>query len=195
MLKTSCGLILGSNSPRRKALLQGLGLDFEVKTFDTNENFDAATEVTKVAELLAIRKVKPFQNHVYKNHCVITADTIVIHNNVIYNKPLNEQEAIYMLNQLQNNVHTVITGVAILLKGTLYAFSTATSVSFYPLSKNEILYYINNHKPFDKAGSYGIQEWLGYAKIKNINGCFYNVMGLPTSKLYEKLKSLQFILD
>lgn len=182
-------IILGSQSPRRKSLLEGMGLPFTVEVIPTDEAFDASAPPDIIATSIAVKKGSCFIERVSNGEfLVITADTIVSINNRILNKPSDKNEALEMLNELNGNMHTVYTGVCITSDVGQESFVSATNVYFNQLSKSELEYYIDNFKPYDKAGSYGVQEWIGYVGIKKMEGCFFNVMGLPLNDLYKKLK-------
>ncbi len=181
-------IILASQSPRRYELLKGLGLDFDVLTSkDTDESFPDDMNTDKIPVYIAEKKAKTFENFIDEKTILITADTIVCLNGRILNKPSKRKEAENMLRQLSGNSHVVITGVCIKSLQNKRCFSSRTIVYFNDLSTFEIDYYIDKYKPYDKAGAYGIQEWIGYIGIKNIEGSYYNVMGLPVQKLYEEL--------
>jgi len=181
-------IILASQSPRRHNLLKGIGLDFDILTSEeADESFPPDMKTDKVPEYLAKGKAKIFEKFIDKKTILITADTIVILNGQILNKPTNRIEAETMLGLLSGNSHIVITGVCIKSKQKEKCFSAQTTVYFDDLNKEEIEYYIDKYKPFDKAGAYGIQEWIGYIGIKKIEGSYFNVMGLPVQKLYEEL--------
>ncbi len=181
-------IILASQSPRRYELLKGLGLDFDVLTSkDTDESFPDDMSTDKVPVYIAEKKAKTFENFIDEKTILITADTIVSLNGRILNKPSKRKEAENMLRQLSGNSHVVITGVCIKSLQNKRCFSSRTIVYFNDLSTFEIDYYIDKFKPYDKAGGYGIQEWIGYIGIKNIEGSYYNVMGLPVQRLYEEL--------
>jgi septum formation protein len=182
-------IILASQSPRRHHLLKSIGLEFDILSgIETDESFPADMAVDKVPLYLAKKKAETFQSFVDEKTILITADTIVSFGNDILNKPQNSEDAIKMLKILSGNKHTVITGVCITAKNKQKLFNAFTDVFFDNLNDEEIKYYINNFKPFDKAGAYGIQEWIGYIGIKKIEGSYFNVMGLPVQKLYEELK-------
>lgn len=136
------------------------------------------------------KKAKHFAHSIQKNELLITADTIVILNDQVLNKPNDREEAIEMLQKLSSNKHTVLTGVCLLLNNQYHTFYSTTDVYFKKLSASEIEYYVETYKPFDKAGAYGIQEWIGYIGIERINGSYFNVMGLPLQRLYEELKKI-----
>ena len=183
-------LILGSGSPRRKELLAGLGFEFEVRTKDTDESFSNEMSVEEVPTYLAKKKALALLPDLKENELVISADTVVILNNEILGKPESKEQAIEMLKRLSNQQHTVITGVCFLNNQIERVFSDRTEVTFGELSSEEIEHYIDTHKPYDKAGSYGVQEWLGYAKVSHMNGTYTNVMGFPTNKVYAVLKEI-----
>lgn len=182
-------IILASKSPRRYELLKSLDIEFETFVIDgIDENYPTNIPTTDVALYLAKRKAKAYKEHIDTDTVLITADTIVKYKNEILNKPQNKSEAIEMLKKLSGKKHKVITGVCISSKFKQKCFKSSTKVYFKNLSNIEINYYINNYKPFDKAGSYGIQEWIGFIAIGKIKGSFYNVMGLPVQKLYKELQ-------
>ncbi|MDD3878257.1 MAG: Maf family nucleotide pyrophosphatase [Bacteroidales bacterium] len=181
-------IILGSNSPRRHFLLKGLDLKFDVIVPDIDEVFPENLKADEICKYLSIKKSEALEKHLDKNTIIITADTIVWLNNKLINKPINFDDAFKMLQQLSNNIHEVYTGVTIKSINKTITFTAKSKVHFNKLDNNEINYYLKKYQPFDKAGSYGIQEWIGYIGIKKIEGSFYNVMGLPVSKLYNKLK-------
>jgi septum formation protein len=185
-------IILASNSPRRKQLLNQLGVKFEVITQpDINEDFPEDMIPEKAAIYLAEHKASQFDAEIDENTIVITADTIVVYKEKILNKPINFDHAQEMLNMLSGEKHTVITGVCLKSKENLVSFYSKTDVYFKKLDKIETDYYIYNFKPFDKAGAYGIQEWIGLACITGIEGSYFNVMGLPVDMLYEYLKKIE----
>lgn len=179
-------LILGSNSPRRKEILSQAGFDFEVEVRETNEDFSSELDLDKVPEFLALNKALEFQDDI-NGRLILTADTVVISENRILNKPQNYQEAVEMLELLSNNEHKVVTGVCILGDEIQKVFSDIALVKFNKLSHQEIDYYIRTCKPFDKAGSYGVQDFIGMIGIPKINGSFYTVMGLPIHLIYKNL--------
>jgi septum formation protein len=182
-------IILGSQSPRRKQLLEGMGIEFEVKIIPTDESFDTTKAPVDIASSIAIAKATCFKDLVSDGkHLVITADTIVSIDHTILNKPTDTEDAVRMIKMLSGNKHKVYTGVCIATHEGLDFFVEGTDVYFNELTEKEIRYYIETCKPFDKAGSYGVQEWIGYVGIKKIEGCFFNVMGLPVNELYKRLK-------
>lgn len=182
-------IFLASGSPRRQELLKGLDIDFEVYVKkDIDEDFPEDMDSLIIPVFLAEKKASVYADMLVGNQLIITADTIVSIDNHVLNKPGSVEEAIAMLQKLSGNKHTVITGVCIKTKDKSISFSATTDVWFCPLSDEEIQNYVANYKPFDKAGAYGIQEWLGYAGIERIEGSYFNVMGLPSHRLYEELK-------
>jgi len=182
-------IILASNSPRRKELLQEIISIFRIDSKAVEEIYPNNLEGSEVATYLSQLKSKPFQPN--ENELIITADTIVIIDGIILGKPKTPEEALNMLTLLSGKKHEVITGVTIRTKDKELSFYDVTKVEFYELNPNEIKYYVKEYKPFDKAGAYGIQEWIGTIGIKKIEGDFYNVMGLPVHRVYRELK--QFI--
>ncbi len=191
-LVTGRAVILGSASPRRKDLLSGLGIEFSVQSKETDESFPDSLSSDSVAEFLAEKKSDKYDAEVSDGALVITADTVVRLDNDIINKPLDESDAIKMLKRLSGRSHIVITGVCLRWNEKKITFSDHTEVSFTAMNDDEIVYYLRNFKPYDKAGSYGIQDWIGLAFIDRIQGSYHNVMGLPTARLYSVLKSTDF---
>ena len=183
-------IILGSNSPRRKKILEELGLKVKVIGSNIDESIIHNKNLEKVPVLLAKKKAFALKNKIKSNDLLITADTIVLLKDEILTKPKNEEDAKRILSKISSKTHQVITGVCILINGKEHSFSNTTEVSFNKLDLNEIDFYIKKYKPFDKAGSYGIQEWIGLIGIKKINGSYSNVVGLPASRLYQELKRL-----
>jgi septum formation protein len=181
-------IILASASPRRRQLLEALDVDFVIKTKNTDESFDNNTAIWEIPCQLAQRKARAFLSEIAENQLVIAADTIVSIDNEVLNKPQNEQEATTMLQKLSGQCHEVITGVCLLSLHKEKIFYDVTKVFFKSLTEEEIAYYVKKYKPYDKAGSYGAQEWLGMIAIERIEGSYFNVMGLPVHKLYEELK-------
>ena len=184
-------ILLGSNSPRRKELLQSLGFDFEVVSINCDEIFPDNLEVENIASFLSELKANAFRN-LEKNEILLTADTVVTLDNKVLGKPKNREEAIEMLTHLSGKTHQVYTGISFKTSEKTITKTDVADVEFAEISNEEIDFYIKNYQPFDKAGSYGIQEWLGMAKISRINGSFYTIMGLPTHLIYETLKELRF---
>ncbi len=183
-------VILASKSPRRQELLKGIVADFDIKTKEVEEIYPEGLQTKEVAEFLSNLKAKAFQGSLAVNDLIITADTIVCYGNEILGKPENKQEATAMLQKLSGNKHQVITGVTLLTSSFKVTFSDVTEVEFYALTDEEIAYYIDKFQPYDKAGAYGIQEWIGYIGIKKIVGDYYNVMGLPLHRIYSTLKQI-----
>ena len=181
-------ITLGSASPRRKQLLAELAIEFSIKTTQKEEKYPENLDGAEIAEFLAKQKAEVISKELTGNYLLITADTIVIQNNEILHKPTDKDEAQRILQNLSGKSHKVISGVCIKSAKKEVVFSSETEVTFNKLSEDEILYYIENFKPFDKAGSYGIQQWIGYIGIEKIKGSYNNVVGLPTAELYQKLK-------
>ncbi|KRO70430.1 MAG: septum formation inhibitor Maf [Cryomorphaceae bacterium BACL11 MAG-121128-bin16] len=181
-------ITLGSASPRRKQLLAELAIEFSIKTTQKEEKYPENLDGAEIAEFLAKQKAEVISKELTGNYLLITADTIVIQNNEILHKPKDKDEAQRILQNLSGKSHKVISGVCIKSAKKEVVFSSETEVTFNKLSEDEILYYIENFKPFDKAGSYGIQQWIGYIGIEKIKGSYNNVVGLPTAELYQKLK-------
>lgn len=179
-------ILLASKSPRRQELLKNLGIDFEVLARDVQEIIPDDMHPRAVAVLISENKAKSYDD-LSNKYLVITADTIVALEDQVMGKPKNAEEAFKMLKKLSGRTHTVLTGVTLFHKGKFRSFSEETYVTFRRLNDSEINYYIENFKPFDKAGSYGIQEWLGMIAATRIEGDYYNVMGLPVAKLYAEL--------
>ncbi len=181
-------LILGSGSPRRKEILSLADIDFEVQVSDVDESFSDNIPVDDVPELLAIRKARAIQKQLNVTEVtILTADTIVVVDSEILGKPVDREEAILMIQKLSGKKHRVLTGVCVLKENEIISFTDTTRVTFAEISKSDIEYYVDMYKPFDKAGAYAIQEWIGVRYIKNIDGCYYNVMGLPLPKIIRKL--------
>ena len=184
-------LILASNSPRRKELLAGLGLLFEVRVLqDIDESYPDDLPVSEVALYIAGKKADAYRTIVNDDELIITADTVVIVGNEILGKPVDEADAERMLRQLSGRTHQVTTGVCLLTASQERRFAVTTDVTFKELSDEEIRYYVTTYKPFDKAGAYGIQEWIGYVGVTCLHGSYYNVMGLPVQRIYETIRTL-----
>lgn len=179
-------VVLASQSPRRKELLSNLGIEFSIQTVDVEESFPALLRANEIVEYLAKKKADAFP--IKPNQLVITADTIVWHNNQLFGKPENAEQAKEMLLQLSGNTHEVFTGVGITTTNKQHIFSVRSEVTFSKLSQEEIMHYIDVYQPYDKAGAYGIQEWIGFVGIESISGSFWNVMGLPIQRLYKELQ-------
>ena len=180
-------VILASASERRRQLLEELGIDFEVVVKPYDESFPDDLRGKQIAEYISAQKAKLFINDIKPNELVITADTIVLLDNKILGKPLNKADALRMLREISGKTHEVITGVSIVYGNKTVTFSDTTKVTFREMTDDELNYYIDKYSPYDKAGAYGIQEWIGIAACSRIEGSFYNVMGLPVEKVYDKL--------
>jgi septum formation protein len=179
-------IILGSQSPRRKQLLEGIGIPFTIKILDIDESFPHDLKAQNIPLYLCQKKAAHF-NIEDDDTLLITADTIVWINGHVLNKPADLNEAKEMLKELSGNLHQVYTGVCLKSKSKTHSFFSETNVYFKNLTEEEIEYYLSNYKPLDKAGSYGVQEWIGYIGIERLEGSYFNVMGLPTKELYEAL--------
>lgn len=181
-------LVLASNSPRRKQLLAGLDVNYQIWTNNDNpENYPNDLPIEQIPVYLAKQKASPFLSRITSNTIIITSDTIVCCQNKVLGKPQDAKQAKLMLSQLSGNEHTVITGVALTSHQKQTAFDARTKVFFKQMSNDEIDYYVDKYQPLDKAGAYGIQEWIGYIGIERIEGSYFNVMGLPVQKLYGEL--------
>lgn len=180
-------VILASGSPRRYELLTQLGIPFKVKVKEVKEMYPAHLQAKEITNYLATLKANAFTNELEKDEILLTADTIVWHKKRALEKPKTKEEAFKMLRELSGKTHRVITSVCIKSTEKQVVFSEVTKVTFKKLLDEEIHFYINKYQPFDKAGSYGIQEWIGYIGITKIKGSYFNVMGLPTQKLYSAL--------
>lgn len=182
-------IILASNSPRRRELLGGLGIPFEVKVLpDISETYPDTLPACETAQYIAVEKAAAYRDSMQPDDLVITADTVVICGDEVLGKPADEQDACRMLRLLSGRTHHVITGVCLTTQGRQRAFSVRTEVTFKALSDEEIDYYVRNYRPMDKAGAYGIQEWIGYIGVTGLNGSYFNVMGLPVQRIYEELR-------
>ena len=181
-------IILASGSPRRQELLKQLGIDFSVVLRPVTEHFPVGMAGEEIALLLSGRKADAFEDDFFiESTLLITADTIVCLGDTVLGKPSDRDHAIQILESLSGKMHEVITGVSIRTAVKKVDFAVSTDVYFKQLRTEEIIYYVDNYKPFDKAGAYGIQEWIGYVGVEKIDGSFYNVMGLPMLRLYEEL--------
>jgi septum formation protein len=185
-------IILASRSPRRQQLLRDLGLKFDVVIKDYTETFPENLCGEEIAKYVAYGKAISFKNKISENEIVITADTIVWCNNKVLGKPMNSEDAVRILKEISGNTHDVITGVCLFSSFKEKTFSVSTKVTFDTLSEEEMNFYIEKYKPYDKAGAYGIQEWIGIAACSNIEGSYFNVVGLPVQRLYKELQ--EFIL-
>lgn len=183
-------LLLGSKSPRRQELLKGAGIEYTLVNIDSDEDFPDDMDKEKVAEYLAIKKAQAFKGNLEKK-ILLTADTTVYLEGEIINKPVDEADAIEMLTKLSGKMHTVFTGVCLRSKTHEIAFTDKTNVYFKVLTQEQIVYYVQNFKPLDKAGAYGIQDWIGYIGVTKIEGDFFNVMGLPVNRVYDELQKFR----
>ena len=183
-------IILASNSPRRRELLSGLGISYEVRTLPgIDESYPADLPVEQIAEYIAAEKAAAYQRQMAADELIITADTIVVVAGEVMGKPHDADDARRMLRKLSNCTHQVITGVCLTTMKKQRRFSVTTDVTFKALTDDEIGYYITNYRPFDKAGAYGIQEWIGYIGVTALHGSYFNVMGLPVQRIYMELCS------
>ena len=182
-------LILASQSPRRRELLKGLDVEFSTCTVDADESFPASLKGADAVQYICKAKANAYKPQLEENTIAITADTVVILDEHIIGKPKSYEEAFSMIRSLSGRVHEVITAVCIFSKEKCVEFYSSTEVHFSTLTDEEINYYIEKYKPFDKAGSYGVQEWIGYIGIEKIVGSYFNVMGLPVKRLYDELKT------
>ena len=184
-------LLLASGSPRRRELLDSLGIKVEhAQLHDVDESYPADMSPMKVPEYLSRLKSQAYRSELADDEVLVTADTVVVLDGKVLGKPVDEAEAKAMLRSLSGRVHQVVTGVTLATSSSSVTFSEVTDVEFDTLSDSEIDYYVANFKPFDKAGAYGIQEWIGYVGVKGIRGDYYNVMGLPVNSLCRHLKSI-----
>lgn len=188
-------IILASQSPRRKTLLEWAEVPFEVIVKETAEDFPADMPIPEVPVYIALNKALAVQQHVqtafhgvYKQSIILAADTVVVLDNRIIGKPADRAEAIQTLKALSGKTHQVITGVVLLKEDTRVSFADMTEVCFHEISDEDIEFYVDKYQPYDKAGAYAIQEWIGVAGIQKIHGDFYNVMGLPVSRVLQELK-------
>ena len=183
-------VILASNSPRRKELLGGLGIPFEVRTLkDIDESYPDSLRGEEIPMFISGKKAEAYKQKMADDEMIITADTIVYDHGQVLGKPKDREEAISMLRHLSGHAHEVITGVSIVTKEKTRQFASTSKVYFDTLADDEIIYYVDNYHPFDKAGAYGVQEWIGYVAVTRIEGSYFNVMGLPIQRLYTELKS------
>jgi len=182
-------IILASNSPRRKELLAGIDVQFEVRVIqDIDESYPADLPTKDIAEYISHKKAAVYQQQMAPDELIITADTIVVLGNEVMGKPHDDADARRMLRELSGQTHQVITGVTLTTIQKQISFSVETDVTFKQLSDSEIDYYVSHYKPFDKAGAYGIQEWIGHIGVTALQGSYFNVMGLPVQRIYEALR-------
>lgn len=183
-------IILASQSPRRRELLAGLGIPFEVRVIeDIDEHFPEQLPASETALYIAKRKAEAYRGQMADDELIITADTVVIVGDEILGKPADEADALRMLRLLSGRTHQVTTGVCLMTTKMQRSFDVTTDVTFKTLTDEEIMYYVNRYKPFDKAGAYGIQEWIGYIGVTGLHGSYYNVMGLPVQRIYTELQA------
>lgn len=193
LVATRAGVLLASNSPRRKELLGMIVPEFGIATIhEIDETYPSTLPPEEVAPFLSHLKAEAYRHQLVEDEIIITADTVVINDGKILGKPHSEVEAVEMLRSLAGHTHRVVTGVTLTSLHSQETFAETTDVIFYPLSDAEIDLYVNNFHPMDKAGAYGIQEWIGCIGISGIKGCYYNVMGLPLHSLYLHLKNFKY---
>jgi septum formation protein len=188
-MKQKYQLILASNSPRRRELLAGLDMPFEVKVIPgIEENYPSELAMEDIPQYIAREKASAYQ--VEEGQLVITADTIVVLDNQVFGKPKDDSDAVAMLRKLSGKTHQVITGVCLTTHDGQRSFHVSTEVTFKSFTEEEILYYVGHYHPLDKAGAYGIQEWIGYIGVTGLKGSFFNVMGFPVQRIYEEINKL-----
>lgn len=181
-------VVLASNSPRRRELLAGLGIDFEVCVLpDIEESYPKDLRIDEIAEYIAVEKSEAYREAMTPDELLITADTVVIVDDEVLGKPVDEEDACSMLRKLSGRTHQVITGVCLTTTTRKRSFSVVTGVTFKELSEAEISHYVTHYRPLDKAGAYGIQEWIGYIGCTALQGSYFNVMGLPVQRIYQEL--------
>lgn len=181
-------LLLASQSPRRRELLSRLGFPLRIVEVQADETLTTPLTADRVAEAIACRKAEAYTQPLAEDEILVTADTVVVHRNEVLGKPHTREQALAMLHSLSDDNHHVYTGVCLRSTRSQTSFSECTLVHFRALSDDDIQYYVDTFRPYDKAGAYGIQEWIGMVGIDRIDGCYYNVMGLPTTRLYQELK-------
>ena len=191
MLKLDYHIILASNSPRRRELLSGLGLDYEVRTLPgIDESFPNTLQGEEIPVYISSKKASAYLDALKENELLITADTIVWLDGQVLGKPSDEEDARQMLRDLSGKTHQVITGVTFATTSFQKSFASVSQVTFATLTEEEINYYVTHYHPMDKAGSYGVQEWIGFIGVERIEGSYFNVMGLPVQRLYRELKAM-----
>ena len=184
-------IVLASNSPRRKELMSGLGVDYVVKTLpDVDESYPDTLQGTEIHAYISREKADAYKSLIQPDELLITADTIVWLNGEVLGKPKGREGAIDMLRKLSGTSHQVITGVCLTTSDWQKSFTAVTDVTFATLTEEEIIYYVDKYTPMDKAGAYGVQEWIGFIGVESISGSYFNVMGLPIQRLYQELKRL-----
>lgn len=188
MINDRYHIILASNSPRRRELLSGLDLDFEVKVLpDIEENYPETLATQDIPVYIATEKAAAYKDLMSEHDLIITADTVVVLGDEVLGKPKSQDDAKRMLHELSGHTHQVITGVCLMTCTRQRSFSVTTDVTFKQLTEAEINYYVEKYQPLDKAGAYGIQEWIGYIGVTGLNGSYFNVMGLPVQRIYNEL--------
>ena len=189
MIMDNYHIILASNSPRRKELLNGLDLDYEVRVLpDIEETYPDTLPTEEIPLYIAEEKAAAYQSVMEDDDLIITADTVVVLGDEVLGKPTDLDDARRMLRELSGQTHQVITGVCLMSKNKKRSFAVTTDVTFKQLTDDEIDYYVDTYRPLDKAGAYGIQEWIGYIGVTGLNGSYFNVMGLPVQRIYQELK-------
>lgn len=184
-------VILASNSPRRKELLSGLGIEYEIRTLpDVDESYPPTLQGADIPLYISKEKADAYRTMLQPGELMITADTIVWLDGRVLGKPKDREDALQMLRDMSGRTHEVFTGVCITTTDWQRSFSAQTEVRFAPLTEEEITYYVDRFQPMDKAGSYGVQEWIGFIGVENISGSYFNIMGLPVQRLYRELKSI-----
>ncbi|HEX2976826.1 MAG TPA: Maf family nucleotide pyrophosphatase [Bacteroidales bacterium] len=181
-------IVLASRSPRRQQLLCEMGIEFTVLEKDFDESFPEGLDGREIAAYIAKQKAQSLKNELKGNEIIITADTVVWSNNKVLGKPADENEAVEMLKEISGKTHEVITGVSMISREKETDFTEVTKVTFEPMTEDEIAYYASVYKPLDKAGAYGIQEWIGLIACSRIEGSYFNVVGLPVHRVYAELK-------
>lgn len=184
-------MILASNSPRRKELLSGLGIDYEVRTLpDVDESYPESLQGADIPLYISQEKADAYRALLQPGELMITADTIVWLDGRVLGKPKDREDALQMLRDMSGRTHEVFTGVCITTTDWQRSFAAQTEVRFAQLTEEEITYYVDRYQPMDKAGSYGVQEWIGFIGVENISGSYFNIMGLPVQRLYRELKAI-----
>lgn len=184
-------IILASNSPRRRELLGGLDIPFTVNVMrGIDESYPDTLSAEEAAEYIAIKKARAYNEQIAENELLLTADTVVILEGKVMGKPTDEEEAVQMLKRLSGKTHKVITGCCLVGKDKIRHFSVCTNVTFTNLTDEQINYYVQKYKPLDKAGAYGVQEWIGYVGVTRLEGSYFNVMGLPVQRIYDEIQHM-----
>lgn len=184
-------IILASNSPRRRELLSGLGVDYEVRTLPgVDESYPDTLSGEDIPVYISREKAAAYLSSIAPDELIITADTIVWLDGRVLGKPADEADACRMLRELSGRTHQVITGVTLSTAAFQKSFAVTSEVEFAPLTEEEITYYVDHYRPLDKAGAYGVQEWIGFIGVRRLSGSYFNVMGLPIQRLYQELKEL-----